>query len=308
MTKKQLLRRSATFVVLLVTIGAAVYYLINHRSLLTHLAHISPWVVVSVLLLYTVLFGVLLLVLDATLRLCRIRIGKQENVILNAYTLIINNFFIIGQNGPIFRGYYLKTRHNLKVRNYLAVTLFYFLIYGVVSVFFIFLGSQAWWLSLIAGLLMIGTAAMMVRFYVRRKKYNPEEFSISPRGVAYIMLATFLQVIIQAIIYGVELHNSGQAHIAIRQVITYTGTANLALFVALTPGAIGIRESFLLLSQHLHHISSGAIVVANVIDRSVYLVFLLILLAVTLSLHAKDRLMSHKATKNTPANEPVKDS
>ena len=103
MTKKQLIRRSATFIILALTIIGAVYYLVKHRSLLTQLGHISPWVIVVVFLLYVVLFGVLMLILDATLKLCRIKLSKQENVLLNAYTLIINNFFIIGQNGPMMQ-------------------------------------------------------------------------------------------------------------------------------------------------------------------------------------------------------------
>jgi len=287
---KKLLRRIATVVILVLSVGLVAYYLVKHRSLLTQLGHISPWVILSILLLYGVLFGVLLVILIATLRLCGVRLGKQENIILNAYSLIINNFFIIGQNGPIFRGYYLKKHYGLKVRNYVSVTLLYLLMYGIISVFFIFLGSQAWWLSVLAGIAMIVAGATLVKLYIRRKKFNADELSITPKGVAFLLISTLAQVVVQAIIYGVELHSSGHAHVDIGQVITYTGTANLALFVALTPGAIGIRESFLLLSEHLNHISSSMIVVANVIDRSVYLVFLLIILAVTLSLHAKDKL------------------
>ncbi len=297
MNKKQLLRRSATVIILVLSITLVIYYLVNHRSLLTQLGHLSPWVILSVLLLYFVLFGVLLLILDATLKLCRVQLKKQENIILNAYTLIINNFFIIGQNGPIFRGYYLKKHYNLKVRNYVSVTLFYFLMYGIISLFFIFLGSQAWWLTLLMGILMVSAGVVLIKFYMKRKKFNAAELHITSRGVVYLLIATLLQAVIQAVIYGVELHSSGHAHVNVAQVITYTGTANLALFVALTPGAIGIRESFLLLSQHLHHISSGMIVVANVIDRSVYLVFLLILLVITLSLHAKDKLTSDQPVK-----------
>jgi uncharacterized membrane protein YbhN (UPF0104 family) len=297
MTKKQLIRRSLTIIVLVASVVLVVYYLVKHRSLLTQLRHISPWVIVAVLLLYAVLFGVLLLILDATLRLCRIRVRKQENVILNAYTLIINNFFIIGQNGPIFRGYYLNKHYGLKVRNYVTVTLLYFLMYGIISVFFIFLGSQTWWLTGLAGIMMVVAGLVLIKLYAKRKKFDATALHITPKGVTYLLVVTILQAVVQAIIYGVELHSSGHAYVDVAQVITYTGTANLALFVALTPGAIGIRESFLLLSQRLHHISSSMIVVANVIDRSVYLVFLLILLALTLSLHAKDRLMNDQPSK-----------
>jgi len=72
-------------------------------------------------------------------------------------------------------------------------------------------------------------------------------------------------------------------------VVIYTGAANFALFVSITPGAIGFRESFLLFSQHLHHIDSSTIVAANLIDRSVYIVLLLLLAAGIFGTHAQRR-------------------
>jgi uncharacterized membrane protein YbhN (UPF0104 family) len=64
----------------------------------------------------------------------------------------------------------------------------------------------------------------------------------------------------------------------------------MALFVSLTPGAIGIREAFLTFSQQLHHIDTSTIVAANIIDRAVYLVFLGVLFIFVFSLHARDKL------------------
>ncbi len=104
-----------------------------------------------------------------------------------------------------------------------------------------------------------------------------------------LFAATLLQLTAQAVIFGIELHNTG-ANVSVGQVLSYTGVANMALFVALTPGSIGIRELFLVFSQHLHHIGDGTIVAANVIDRGVYFVFLGILFVLVLSLHAKDKL------------------
>jgi uncharacterized membrane protein YbhN (UPF0104 family) len=73
-------------------------------------------------------------------------------------------------------------------------------------------------------------------------------------------------------------------------VLSYTGAANLALFVSLTPGAIGFRESFLYFSQSLHHITTAQILSANLIDRAVYVIFLLLLLLVVLIMHVGKRL------------------
>jgi uncharacterized membrane protein YbhN (UPF0104 family) len=62
------------------------------------------------------------------------------------------------------------------------------------------------------------------------------------------------------------------------------------MFAALTPGAIGIREAFLVFTQNLHHISSSTIVAANILDRAIYLVFLGLLFLLVVSTHAKDKL------------------
>jgi uncharacterized membrane protein YbhN (UPF0104 family) len=114
-------------------------------------------------------------------------------------------------------------------------------------------------------------------------------------NVMLLFLATVLQAIVQVTIYAVELHSVNH-HISLSQIITYTGAANLALFVSLTPGAIGIRESFLIFTEHLHHISSANIILANVIDRSVYLIFLLILVVLVSIWQIKNKWDSKHAT------------
>ena len=104
----------------------------------------------------------------------------------------------------------------------------------------------------------------------------------------YMALATLLQVVLWVIIFYVELQTV--SHVSLSQVLVYTGAANLALFVSLTPGAIGFRESFLLFSQRLHHIDTATIVAANTIDRAIYIVLLIILAIGIFATHANRRL------------------
>ena len=111
-----------------------------------------------------------------------------------------------------------------------------------------------------------------------------------------LALATLLQVFIVAVIYFVELR-AVNSTISFKQAVIYTGAANFALFVSLTPGAIGFRETFLLLAHRLHHIPDSTVLSASLLDRAIYIVFLGILFLVALSMHAKDRL----AVKAEPA-------
>lgn len=297
---KKKLRFFISIFVTLVALYVGVRYLAKHRYLLTQLSHTPPKTILTVLGLYILVFGVLLLILFCSLRICDKQLKLQENVLLNAYSLFIN-FFIPGQGGPAFRGLYLKKRHRLKLRDYIAVTLLYYMFYGIIGVFFIFLGARPGWQTIIVSTVMAIISIVIIRTYFGSQRFNKSTLSLRWAKVSLLLLATLLQAIIQTTIYYLELHSVNN-HVAIHQIITYTGVANLALFVGLTPGAIGIRESFLVLSEHLHHISSANIVVANVIDRSVYLLLLLIVFILMIGLHAKDKLLI-KSSESTADNQ-----
>ena len=77
--------------------------------------------------------------------------------------------------------------------------------------------------------------------------------------------------------------------VSLGQLVSYTGAANFALFVSITPDGIGIREAFLLFAQGIHHVSTQAIVTASLIDRATYVVFLGLLFIIALGIHARDR-------------------
>jgi uncharacterized membrane protein YbhN (UPF0104 family) len=285
MSKK--LRPLLSLVLLLAFLGVGVFYIARHRSLLTQLSKTPLSISAVVFLLYALMVGVLVLILSASVRICRTPISPSENTLLNSHSLFIN-FFIPGQGGPAYRGLYLYKRHKLRVKDYIIVTLLYYAIYAVINVFLLLVLNRPWWQTVL-GVAVAGLISwLVVSRYTRRAGLEAKALDFSPINLAYLIGAALMQAILQIIIYHVELH-SVNSHIKLTQVITYTGAANLALFVSLTPGAIGIRESFLIFTRHLHHISSANIIVANVIDRSVYIVFLLVLLLLTVGLHVKKK-------------------
>ena len=288
------LRPVLSLLLLAFALVIGVVYILNHRSLLQQLGRTPPLTSFTVLLLYVVMFGVLVLILDAGVRMCRRKLTWRENSLLNAHSLFIN-FFIPGQGGPAYRGVYLYKKHNLRVKNYIVATLFYYAVYAMLNVCLLLSGRQTWWEVLLALAIVASISWLVIRRYTRRNGLGAHVLDLSAATIGYVVLATVLQAALQVVIYGVELH-SVNPHIHLSQIIVYTGTANLALFVSLTPGAIGIRESFLIFTERLNHISSADIIVANVIDRSVYLVFLLLLMVVTILLHLRGRQL-----RNLPA-------
>ncbi len=271
---------------LTLVIAVALYYFLKHKYLLKQLTKTPFHVSLAVFGLYIVMFGALMLILQANLAICNLRFKLKENVLLNSHSLFIN-FFIPGQGGPAYRGAYLYQKYKLKIRNYIVATLLYYAFYAVVSIVLV-LSERPWWQIVLGVLLAAGFSTFVLNRYVARKKIHKDDLVLSKKNVLFLLLATILQACVQIAIYSVELKSVNHS-LHFSQIIIYTGAANLALFVSLTPGAIGIRESFLLFTRHLHHVSSGNILVANLIDRSVYIVFLLVLIVLTIAIHLRGR-------------------
>ena len=73
--------------------------------------------------------------------------------------------------------------------------------------------------------------------------------------------------------------------------------ANFSLFVAITPGAIGIREAFLVFSESLHHIPHDIVISANILDRGIYVVFLGLLFLWLITTHTQVKIKQRLASK-----------
>lgn len=275
------------FLILGITIAAFIRYASGHPELLTALKGTHPALATVLLLGYIIWFAALILILRVSLKLYNTSMPRQENILLNAYSTLLN-FFGPGQSGPAFRGLYLKKRHGFPFKKYLFATLLYYAFYAVISAFLLCIGSRPWWQTTLLVAATGSLSLVVVRLYVSKVKTKGIT-TINPIFLGWLFAATALQAIAQTLIFYAELR-SIDSSISFAQALTYTGAANFSLFVALTPGAIGIREAFLLFSQQLHHIGSATVVAANVIDRAVYLLFLGVLFIVVVGLHAKDKL------------------
>jgi len=204
-------------------------------------------------------------------------------LLLTAYSAVIN-FFGPLQSGPAFRAIYLKRKHDLKLKNYTLATLVYYGFFGGISLLCLLSSWLGWWLLILVGLglVLAGWASKQPRLQGRIQEMRLHEWW-------QLGLATALQIALLCLVYYLELINVAPGT-SLSQAIVYTGAANLALFVSLTPGAIGFRESFLLLSQQLHHISPSTIVAASVLDRAVYILVLLVAAVLIFASHAQRQL------------------
>lgn len=282
-------RRIAAIAIIIITFLVFVVYYLNNPIIWQTIREIPFAVFVKILFLYLLSMVALSFVTLGTLKLCRLNLPLSESILLTMYTAVVN-FFGPLQSGPAFRGVYLKQKYSLSLKTYAAASTVYYFLWGGISLLLLFTGILKWWL------IPIIFTCIMLALYVERSQRSLKRFlSLDMKSVYLLVAATLLQILIISSIYYIELNNVA-AGITYSQVLIYTGAANLALFVSLTPGAIGFREAFLIFSQRLHNISTEAIVAANTIDRAMYFVLLLILAVYIFLSHARSRLDSGSIT------------
>lgn len=295
---KRKLRILLGAIIVVATIAAFIWYVSNNPVVIDQLKQTSLATIILLIALFggamTVALG---LVLYGYMLFYKKHMGWQENFVLNSYSSLLN-FFGPGQSGPAFRGAYLKLKHKLQIRQYVFITLVYYAFYAFFSALLLAAASLVWWQAIFFLVLTVFICIAVIKLFLRRNK-NLVNGSLRTRlkPLIIIGLATLLQVVMLWMIYFVELR-AFDVDVSLGQAASYTGAANFALFVALTPGAIGFREAFLVFSQNLHHIPNEIIVAANILDRAVYMLFLGILFVAVLALHA-NKTLQVKKIRNT---------
>lgn len=284
--RRNLWRPIAVVTILVLTVVVFINFFVTHPDTRQQLQQTTPNVLIGLLVLYLIFMLSLGLIFQATLKLCRITLPPQETLLVTMYSSIIN-FFGPLQSGPAFRGVYLKKKHHISLKNYSAATLAYYGFYALFSGLFLLSGLLGWWLVAV----VLVSAGILVGLRHLKVSIVQHFWRLNLRGLYAMAAATFIQIAIITTLFYIELR-AVDPQVTLSQTIVYTGAANFALFVSITPGAIGFRESFLVLSQNLHHISNSTIVAANLLDRSVYISMLLILVFVIFGTHARRRLVA----------------
>jgi uncharacterized membrane protein YbhN (UPF0104 family) len=284
-----MVKKTVVSAILLLTVAVFIRFFATHPQYWQKLKEVSLSTILLVLGFNALLIVILSAIYRVSVQLCGKEIEPRENFLLTAYSSIIN-FFGPLQSGPGVRAVYLKTRLHIRLRDYTFVTLLYYGIFAVINIGFLFAGTRPWWQTLVALLAGVGFSTYVIRrFQARDKKPGESQLSLRPNLIGALAVLTFLQVFVLCLVYYFELQ-SIDSGASFRQALSYTGAADLALFVSLTPGAVGFRESFLYFSQSLHHISTANILSANLIDRAVYVVFLVLLLGMVALLHVGKKL------------------
>jgi len=289
---KKYIRPLLAGLVVLLTIAVFVYYISRHHEIIEQLKHMPLGTAAILLGMYVIFMACLTWIQRATLELCEVKLGRTESALLVSYSSIIN-FFGPLQSGPAFRAAYLKRKHNANLKQYAVATLLYYGFFALFSLLFIGTYLIGVW-ALLLVVLAVGLSPLLLK-NPRVLQLVPAKFhSLKLQSVGQLAVATLAQVCTVAVIYYIELNAVGDKVAAIPTLI-YTGAANSALFVSITPGAIGFREAFIVFTQHLHHITNSQIIAANILDRSIYIIFMALLALLVFGLHANNYLSATRS-------------
>lgn len=279
-------RQMIALLVILVTLGFFGYYLITHRQVIDTLVHLPPYLLVLLSLSYFGAIAANAYVLHASLALLHKKASFFDNIALTSYSSIAN-FFGPLQSGPGVRAVYLKAKYNVRVRDFFATTLLFYGFFAffncVILALAAFIRYPSW--QAVAGVIGLGCIGGICGILLIKKsqkiKRAIHSFKLHNINTWLIGLGAVLLISATACSYFFELSYIDH-HINFWQALVYSAAANMALFVSLTPGAIGFREAFLVFTTKLHGIDTSQILTASIIDRAFYIVFLLVLFVVLL--------------------------
>jgi uncharacterized membrane protein YbhN (UPF0104 family) len=271
-------RKYVGYVLIVLVFGVFWLYMRQNPSALEPLKAIPLIIIPLLLLLYSSFLSASVAVTALTIRFCDKNYPLSSSFLLTIYSTLVN-FFGPLQSGPGFRAIYLKKRISISIKDYSIATSLYYVSFALVSLIMLF-GIIYPWVLLLAVLVLV-----LFSVYDKRRKGDLRILG----GFLIIFIVTLLQLSILALIYFIELRATG-FNPSLGSTLAYTGSANFALFVAFTPGAIGIRESFIYFAQSIHDIPTEHVLSASLLDRSIYILFLLILLALSSALHIKAKL------------------
>lgn len=306
MLRSPKVRGVLSLLVVVATLAVFGWYLATHPEVVDTLLDLSPWVLIALTVAYALTIVVNALVLHWSLAYVERSTPLLDNALLTGYSSIVN-FFGPLQSGPGFRAVYLKQRYKVEITRFLAATAVFYLFFAAFNGAVVMIAAAVVfpeWRVAIAAVVVLGLALIRPavkiagrtergRMILDAIRFDNRYFWLTGLGAVLLSLATSLA-------YGTEIAYVTDG-VSPWQVAVYTAVANLSLFVALTPGAIGFREAFLLFSIKLHGISPDVIAAVSIIDRAFYVVFLLVMFFVLLAVNSRKRLSIFTVTSRPPS-------
>lgn len=291
-TAKRVLRP----VLLVAFLAIFVVYFMGHRSDFASIRNLS---ILSILVIASLQILIILTNTWLLMALCmpfNIKVGGFNSFIVNLKASMIN-FFGFLQGGVGYKAIYLKKNHELNYKKFASLLAANYVIVFAVSSTMAVIGllirrSQNLFVGPLVFLTFAGIAVVMFgimlfnkRFHLKRPKKIAHHVNEILDGwhtiarnhklVAILFGLAIVQAVAMSTMFYTELAALGY-HPNAAGVLVYAGIANLSILIAFTPGAVGFRESLLLIAQQSLGVSTSAILVSSTVDRTIYFVLMVL--------------------------------
>lgn len=295
--KSKQLRTALRVLLFAIFIGLFVWFFLTHRSDFSVLSDIPVYLLVLIglsqlgVIITNVIFQI------ALLRIYGITMPWWESFVVIVKSSVIN-FFGFLQGGAGYRAYYLKKNYGVNYSRFaLLFTANYLVVFSLYA-FFGLLGALLQALNSdkatnygVVVFFAAATVGLLVMMFVSPSRI-PGKVKIFKRirdvlsewdhitsdksrvfGLFWIALA---QYFLTACAFFFEL-KAIHASTSIAGLMVYSAIAGFSILVALTPAAIGFRETLLIFARQSLGVSISTIVISATVDRLVYFVLLVIL-------------------------------
>lgn len=281
---------------LVLTLIAFIYYFVQNQELFNRIGNLTWWQVLLIILGQSIVFFSNILVSIIFLQFIGKKLHFLDSTRITAYSSLVN-FFGFLQGGVGLRGVYFKRHFGMTLKKYFGLTVIQYLFLFGISGLFVLIGisfTTSLSSALLLGTLTIVFVVVAVLLFRKtravqkiRTKLSALTQLLQARPLTMLLAVIILQLLGSLLASFTELQAIG-ADVSLGGLLIYTGTSQFAIVIALTPGAIGIREALLLIVQQQMHLTTQDIVLAATVDRAIY--FVTLALITPFALAAKKQL------------------
>lgn len=281
---------------LVLTLIAFIYYFVQNQELFNRIGNLTWWQVLLIILGQSIVFFSNILVSIIFLQFIGKKLHFLDSTRITAYSSLVN-FFGFLQGGVGLRGVYFKRHFGMTLKKYFGLTVIQYLFLFGISGLFVLIGisftsglSSALFFGLLAFVFAVVAAILFSKTSAGqriRAKLSALTQLLQARPLIMLLGVIILQLLGSLLASFTELQAIG-ADVSLGGLLIYTGTSQFAIVIALTPGAIGIREALLLIVQQQMHLTTQDIVLAATVDRAIY--FVTLALITPFALAAKKQL------------------
>jgi uncharacterized protein (TIRG00374 family) len=279
-----------------VFIVALLIYLVINPHIVTSLRHTDWYLLLGVALLHVLVIWLNGLFTREIVKVFGKYISGGESFYLSIISTV-GNFLMPFRGGAGIRAVYLKKKHGLDYSyfastmsgNYLIVFLILSLLglYALAAVHVIEKVYSVWLYLLFAGV-FVSTVLVMsfeLRAIDRLAGYRAgriinsmlegwHSIRTNRTLLLRLMILTLFTIAASMGVYYIEFAAIG-IKLSLLQVMLYSVLSSMTLFISITPGSIGIRESVFLIFSSILMITDEQIIQAAIIDRGTLTVVLL---------------------------------